>query len=188
MSGRAPLRFISGVDLEQAHVPAQQSPPGEDARVPLAHAHPGRASHPDRSSAQGSPRALRLTVVLPAAARVRTRSDHRLVAQTGCRVRRGSLVVSMIVPSATEAPESAGGARATAIAGRRVGPAVTRNRVKRRLRELLRVRLPQLPAGSLVVIRALPGAETATYAQLGAWMDAGLSACLSRSRTGLIHV
>jgi ribonuclease P protein component len=125
--------------------------------------------------------------VLPAAARVRTRSDHKLVAQTGCRVRRGSLVVSMAVSPVGESAVDgvvAGQPRAAAIAGRRVGPAVTRNRVKRRLRELLRERLVEQPAGSLLVVRALPGAERASYQQLGSWMDAGLRACRSQSPAG----
>jgi ribonuclease P protein component len=125
--------------------------------------------------------------VLPAAARVRTRSDHKLIAQTGCRVRRGSLVLSMAAaPGDASVVDrvGAGQPRATAIAGRRVGPAVTRNRVKRRLRELLRVRLDAQPAGSLLVVRALPGAERASYQQLGHWMDAGLRACRSQSPAG----
>jgi ribonuclease P protein component len=188
--GRRAILIHTGVDLEQAHVSAQQSPAGQDARVPLAHAHQGRASHPDRSSAQGPPRAFRLTIVLPAAARVRTRYDHTLVAQTGCRVRRGALVFSMVLPEATSTPSDAAAAqsRAGVIAGRRVGDAVTRNRVKRRLRELLRTRLPELPAGSLVVVRALPGADRASFAQLGGWADAGLRSCLAQSRAGLVNV
>ena len=40
---------------------------------------------------------------------------------------------------------------------RAVGPAVTRNRVRRRLRHLLRDRLDRLPAGSRLVVRVLPG-------------------------------
>jgi ribonuclease P protein component len=106
--------------------------------------------------------------VLPAAARVRTRSDHRVVAQTGRRVRRGALVL------AVAAPIRAGQPRAAVIAGRRVGPAVVRNRVKRRLRELIRPRLANLPEGSLLVVRALPGSAAASFDQLGGWLDAGL--------------
>jgi ribonuclease P protein component len=98
-------------------------------------------------------------------------------------VRRGSLVVSMVIPDAAEGGDPA---RAAAVAGRRVGPAITRNRVKRRLRELLRPRLAELPSGSLVVIRALPGSEEASYAQLGAWLDAGIRGCVSRA--GPVHV
>lgn len=123
--------------------------------------------------------------MLPAAARVRTRYDHRLVAQTGCRVRRGSLVLSMTRPATfpTDAPAEP---RAAVIAGRRVGPAVTRNLVKRRLRELLRARLTELPGGSLVVVRALPGAERASFTQLGGWLDAALRSCVSQARAGLV--
>lgn len=59
--------------------------------------------------------------------------------------------------------------------------------MKRRLRELLRSRLAELPAGSLLVIRALPGAERASYAQLGGWVDAGLRTCLTRAQAGTSH-
>jgi ribonuclease P protein component len=117
--------------------------------------------------------------VLPAAARVHTRRDHRVVAQAGCRARRGALVVALA------STETAGQPRASVIAGRRVGPAVVRNRVKRRLREQLRDRLSAAPAGSMIVIRALPGAAEASYSQLGGWVDAGLRACV---RASSVHV
>jgi ribonuclease P protein component len=118
--------------------------------------------------------------VLPAAARVHTRYDHRLVAQTGCRVRRGSLVIAL-------ATDGSAGPRATVIAGRRVGPAVVRNRVKRRVREILRPRLETLPPGSMLVVRALPGAADADFGQLGSWVDAGVRGCsaaIARAQTG----
>jgi ribonuclease P protein component len=115
--------------------------------------------------------------VLPAAARVHTRHDHRMVAQTGCRVRRGSLVIAL-------ATDGSSRPRATVIAGRRVGPAVVRNRVKRRLRELVRARLEALDSGSMLVVRALPGSAAADYGQLGSWIDAGLRSCVARSQAG----
>jgi ribonuclease P protein component len=59
-----------------------------------------------------------------------------------------------------------------------VGVAVVRNLVKRRLRHLMRERLTQLPAGSLVVVRALPGAGDADHAQLARDLDAALSRLL----------
>ncbi len=62
--------------------------------------------------------------------------------------------------------------------GKSVGPAVVRNRVKRRLRAVLRARLDVLPAGSVLVVRALPPAGTAASAALAADVDAGLARLL----------
>jgi ribonuclease P protein component len=111
-------------------------------------------------------------LVLPAQARVRSRTEHRLVAARGRRARRGPLVVHLL-PAAGGVP--AGPTRAGVVVGRRVGPSVRRNLVKRRLRHLLRDRLAQLPAGSLVVVRALPGAEVVDFSELGTALDSALS-------------
>lgn len=59
-----------------------------------------------------------------------------------------------------------------------VGGAVVRNKVKRRLRHLMRDRVDQLPPGSLVVVRALPGAGDADHAQLAQDLDAALQRLL----------
>ncbi len=61
-----------------------------------------------------------------------------------------------------------------------VGNAVTRNTVKRRLRHLAADRLGRLPAGSTVVVRALPQAASASYEQLGRDLDGALAAALKR--------
>lgn len=53
-----------------------------------------------------------------------------------------------------------------------MGKAVVRNRVARRLRHLMRDRLQPLPAGTLVVVRALPPSATAPSRELGADLDA----------------
>lgn len=47
---------VPGDSCEQAHVPAQQPPPCQDARVPAADADPGGPRHPVRQAPQG-PRA-----------------------------------------------------------------------------------------------------------------------------------
>jgi ribonuclease P protein component len=57
-----------------------------------------------------------------------------------------------------------------------VGGAVIRNRVRRRLRHLVRERLATLPTDSLVVVRALPAAAGASYRDLGDELDR----CLQR--------
>ncbi len=49
-----------------------------------------------------------------------------------------------------------------------VGNAVIRNRVKRRLRHLIRERLSLLPDSGVLVVRALPASAGASYADLAA--------------------
>jgi ribonuclease P protein component len=61
---------------------------------------------------------------------------------------------------------------------------VTRNRVRRRLRELVRARLPRLGSGAELVVRALPAAAHASYADLGTDLDRCLSRCLRRLPDG----
>lgn len=59
---------------------------------------------------------------------------------------------------------------ATSMAGfavsKAVGGAVIRNRVKRRMRAIMAELLPTLAPGTSVVVRALPAAAGATFAQL----------------------
>jgi ribonuclease P protein component len=47
----------------------------------------------------------------------------------------------------------------------------------------MRDRLSLLPTGSLVVVRALPGADSATYGQLARELDAALDRLLGGVRT-----
>ena len=57
---------------------------------------------------------------------------------------------------------------------------MVRNTVARRLRALVRDRLPILPAGGSLVVRALPAAANASYTELATDLDA----CLSRVLPG----
>ncbi len=68
------------------------------------------------------------------------------------------------------------------VVSKAVGNAVTRNLVKRRLRHLVRQRLTSLPGRGVLVVRALPAAGSASFAEL----DADFDACLGRllRRTG----
>ncbi|MCA1191821.1 MULTISPECIES: ribonuclease P protein component [unclassified Saccharopolyspora] len=65
-------------------------------------------------------------------------------------------------------------ARVGFVVSKAVGNAVLRHRVTRRLRHLMRDRLDALPAGTLVVVRALPPAATASSSDLGSDLDAAL--------------
>jgi ribonuclease P protein component len=61
--------------------------------------------------------------------------------------------------------------RAGVSVGKRVGGAVRRNRLRRRVRELLRARLRELNPGWDVVISARPPAVSASFAELGDAVD-----------------
>ena len=62
------------------------------------------------------------------------------------------------------------------VVGRQVGPAVVRNRVRRRLRHLTRDLLERLPDSTELVVRALPLAAAMSSEELGA----ELTRCLDR--------
>ena len=81
----------------------------------------------------------------------------------------------MLVVHLGATPDGPDTARAGLVVGKAVGNAVQRNRVKRRLRPLLRERMPQLPSHAAIVVRALAPAATATSDELAAALDTALS-------------
>ncbi|RDG36951.1 ribonuclease P protein component [Streptomyces corynorhini] len=112
--------------------------------------------------------------MLPTENRLRRREDFATAVRRGRRAGRPLLVVHLR-SGATDphAPgESAPPPRAGFVVSKAVGGSVVRNLVKRRLRHLIRDRLSELPPGSLVVVRALPGAGDADHAQLARDLDA----------------
>jgi ribonuclease P protein component len=120
--------------------------------------------------------------VLPAAARLTSRDDFTLAVRHGRRAGRGTLVAYLLSPSADAGAAGAAGpdsARAGFVVGRAVGGSVARHRVIRRLRHLVRDRLPLLPAGSRLVVRALPPARDADSATLGRDLDSALTRLLA---------
>ena len=84
------------------------------------------------------------------------------------------MVVHLLAPNVDKAISQP--TRVGFVVAKAVGPAVTRNRVKRRLRHLMRERVSSLPGGSLLVIRALPGSAGATSGDLAIELDR----CLGR--------
>lgn len=134
--------------------------------------------------------------MLPSENRLRRRQDFATAVKRGRRAGRPLLVVHLnrdgqpggptdrnsdSSPHVAEGPPSA---RAGFVVSKAVGPAVVRNLVKRRLRHLVRERLSQLPAGSLMVVRALPQAGAATYLDLEQDLDAALRRLLRAEPTG----
>jgi len=67
------------------------------------------------------------------------------------------------------------------VVSRAVGNAVTRHRVTRQLRHLMRDRYRELPAGTGVVVRALPTAAGCTSGELGAALDRALDKAVTRA-------
>ncbi len=94
------------------------------------------------------------------------------------RARRRSWTHPLLVLFAAE--NGTAQSRVGIVAGRWVGNAVVRNRVKRRLRHLVRRRLAELPAASRLVVRALPPAAEATSEELDRDLGRALRRALER--------
>ena len=66
--------------------------------------------------------------------------------------------------------------------GRAVGPAVTRNRVRRRLRALVQIKFTALPAG-LYLVGATPAAAQRSFDELSFDLDRLVSTIMTRAQT-----
>ena len=108
--------------------------------------------------------------------------NHRLTDAAGfaSAVRRGRRAGTRTLVVHLEILEDEEPVRVGFVVSKAVGPAVTRNRVKRRLRHLAREQLSTsetpLPGSAVLVVRALPAAASAGYAEL----RADLLRCLER--------
>lgn len=118
--------------------------------------------------------------MLPAAARLTRRDDFATGVRRGRRAARGSVLVHLACAGAGDARPTVG-PKVGFVVGRTVGGSVVRHRVARRLRHLMRSRLAILPAGSLVVVRALPSSAGAGSAALGADLDGALRRLIGSS-------
>jgi ribonuclease P protein component len=104
---------------------------------------------------------------------MRNGNEFTAAVRGGRRAGRRTLVVHLSRAASAEEPTRVG-----FVVSKAVGPAVVRNRVKRQLRHLTRDRLPSLPSGSLVVVRANPAAAGAT--SLAADLDSALASLLRK--------
>ncbi len=130
--------------------------------------------------------------MLSRTSRLTSPADFRTALRRGRRAGTRTLVVHVLTPTPpapVAAPVTPGPAapasRAGFVVSRAVGGATCRNRVKRRLRHLTRPVLEDLPPGSLLVVRALPAATEATYAELDADLRLGLQRAQRARQTGV---
>jgi ribonuclease P protein component len=106
---------------------------------------------------------------------MRREADFKSATQRGSRAGRSLVSGHLLVD-----PDAGYPARIGFVVSRAVGPAVVRNRVRRRLRHLARGYLGSLPGGSLLVVRASPRASMACQADLAADLDLVIGALLRR--------
>lgn len=106
---------------------------------------------------------------------MRTSTHFAATTRSGARQGRRNVVVYVRATSGDQP------SRAGFVVSKRVGNAVCRNLVKRRLRELVGMTIQGSPAGFDVVVRALPASAEADFAELrrdweSAWRKAASKA------------
>ena len=137
--------------LREAHLPTEQSSPRQEARLPPPDEHPRRASRAEGTSRQGPAQPVGLIW------RIRERSAFTRLAVEGRRTRAGVLWCTYIPDPAAAPP------RVAYALGRAIGPAVVRNRLRRRLRAMLTA--TTLPPG-FYLIGAQPTAVQRSRSEL----------------------
>jgi ribonuclease P protein component len=151
--------------MGEATVPAEQPAAGQAARIPAPDVDAGGSRHHQGTPRQGSRPAVGLIW------RVRDRSSFAALGQAD-RVRRGSLSVAWLDDGRPPPP------RVAFAISKKVGSAVTRNRVRRRLREL--ARRSQLAPG-VWFVSASTGVGDAPFATLSSWWFDAVAALQGRA-------
>ncbi|MFE9788396.1 ribonuclease P protein component [Nocardia salmonicida] len=117
--------------------------------------------------------------MLPEPYRLHHRAEFSRTVRRGQRIGRRDLVVHALRHGYDDVADGdslvrVGGPRFGLIVSKAVGNAVVRHRVARRLRHMCAQVVDELPVGTDVVIRALPGAATADSAELLRQLRTGL--------------
>jgi ribonuclease P protein component len=110
--------------------------------------------------------------VLPKTARMTRSADFSRTIRSGVRVWKPTLVLH-----ADRDPSDR--VLVGLVVSKGVGNAVTRNRVKRRLRHLAAAQIPSTPSGTDLVVRALPRAASAA-AELASDLPSAWSSAVGR--------
>ncbi len=140
----------------EAYVSAQTPPPRAKPRVQAPDVDPSGPSDHQGSASQGKETAVGLS---RRPGSIRDRSTFEALRRSGRRVRRGQVTLTYADVGPCRAP------RVAYAVGRRTGGAVQRNRVRRRLRAIVRELADQLPPGAYLVAAA-PGAAALSFWEL----------------------
>ena len=138
--------------MSEANFPTEQPPAGQATRVPAPDVDTRGPGDHQGAAAEGSPSPVGLI----------WRVDKRDIFEALRRARRrreGPITVSWVPGDPAEPP------RVAYTIGRKAGSAVVRNRVRRRLRMLIREAAPELRPGAYL-IGAGPGAALLSYEEL----------------------
>lgn len=158
--------------MSEENISTEQPQTGQAPWLPSPDVDSRRTGHLEGPPAEGPPPLVRLVGPghPPRVADLVWRVDHRATFEAlrrGRRRRDGPITISWVSGDPAEPP------RVAYTIGRRVGPAVVRNRLRRRLRMLIRAIAPRLQPGAYL-IGVAPPAVALTFAQLEAHLQKAL--------------
>jgi ribonuclease P protein component len=148
--------------MGEASVPAQQPQASPPSRLSTPDVDPGGTSHPCRPPPEGTPPAVRLIAPVKGRRAFAAFSGGR-------RVRTGTITVTWVPGDPSQPP------RVAYAVGRRAGGAVVRNRIRRRLRAVIRELSSELVPGAYL-IGAGAQAASLSYRELRATVSEALRA------------
>ena len=145
----------------EKNIPAEQQAQEEKTRVPSSDADSQRSQNPQGATKERTQDHLGLRGRgLPRTRRLRKRADFQRIYRNGTRV-VGRFVVLFVETGPL------GQGRLGITASRKIGPAVTRNRCKRRIRELFRLNRTLLFRGDFdMVVNARQGCAEASWQEI----------------------
>ena len=163
---------------DEEDVSAQEARAEARARLHGPDGYEGRPARARPSPSQGTQAADRLIAIaglvdVPVLPTLRRRADFETLGRRGKATSTPLLVLRWM---RTDRPDT----RVGLSTPRTLGGAVQRNRVRRRLRELVRARMERIGPGWDMLLIARPAAGEASHAELGEAVDALLDRSLGR--------
>jgi len=153
---------LTGSQSFEEDLPTQSASACQDTRIPRSHANPGRAPGDQTAPPQGSPSPDSVnpdSAAFPKQYRLLRRLEFQRVYKQGQR-RSASLCTVFYRPNGLAET------RLGITVPKRLGTAVLRNRIKRRIREIFRLHRQELPGGWDIVLNPRPGAAAVAYPAL----------------------